>query len=156
MKSQTVPVQRPVRSATARVPILALLLVLLGGCAQDEIPWNNNAQTGRWYSPSQIEQGKQLFAQNCAQCHGRRAQGAANWTQPDAQGLYPPPPLDGSAHAWHHPYAQLVKTISEGSRGTMPAWGDKLTREQISSLIAYFQSYWPDQGYQLWLQRHKR
>lgn len=133
---------------------LALVLAV-AGCSSDAIPWNQDPQTGRWYSQTDVEQGQQIFLEHCAQCHGGRAQGARNWNQPDAQGFYPPPPLNGTAHAWHHPYQQLMLTISNGTQGKMPAWQGTLSEQQISQTIAYFQSFWPEQGYQLWLKRHK-
>ncbi len=129
---------------------------LLASCAESGIPWTNDPATQRWYSQTQVQAGQQLFSTHCAACHGSKAEGAADWVKPDAQGFYPPPPLNGSAHAWHHPYPQLLNTILDGTQGKMPAWKTVLTEEQVSQTIAYFQSYWPDRGYQLWLQRHKR
>ncbi len=137
------------------VPVASLSAVmLLSGCADTDIPWHRDSQTQRWYTQVQLDEGRQLYTRHCAQCHGQRAQGAENWIKPDAQGRYPPPPLNGSAHAWHHPYPQLVETISQGTQGNMPAWGAMLNEAEIGATIAYFQSYWPDRGYQLWLQRH--
>jgi len=135
------------------IPIL--LASLLSACGQPEIPWQQQPDTGRWYSRPQVESGRALFKQYCAACHGLHAEGTPQWQKPLADGSYPPPPMNGSAHAWHHPYPMLVQTISDG-RGKMPAWGEQLDRAQIDAVIAYFQSFWPAQGYQLWLQRHQR
>ncbi len=141
---------------SVRLGILSISVALLSGCADTAVPWNKNPDTRRWYSPAQVDQGRTLFAEHCGQCHGPHAEGAANWIKPDSQGLYPPPPLNGSAHAWHHPYPQLVKTIQHGTQGNMPGWAAVLSDTEISATIAYFQSFWPDRGYQLWLQRHPR
>ncbi len=130
-------------------------IALLGGCVDPEIPWNKDPDTQRWYSQQQVDEGGKLFAGYCASCHGPRAEGTEQWKKPDAQGMYPPPPLNGTAHAWHHPYPQLLRTIREGTQGNMPGWQAQLSDAQISAVIAHFQSYWPDRGYQLWLARHK-
>ncbi len=136
--------------------VLWVWVPLLVSCAEPGIPWTNDPATQRWYSQTQVSEGRKVFLTHCASCHGSKAEGAENWIKPDAQGFYPPPPLNGTAHAWHHPYPQLVKTIREGTQGKMPPWKAILTEQEVSQSIAYFQSYWPDRGYQLWLQRHKR
>ncbi len=137
--------------------MLGLLMALgLTACSDSSIPWTTDPETGRWYSKSQVAEGRQLFRSYCAECHGRRAQGAPDWHKPDSDGSYPPPPLDGSAHAWHHPYPMLLKTLREGSGGRMPGWQEQLSDAQLEATIAYFQSLWPDRAYDLWLQRHKR
>ena len=115
-----------------------------------------NPQTGRWYSPAQVDNGKRNFAQYCAGCHGQKAESIPNWKTTDANGNYPPPPLNGTAHAWHHPLAVLDMVIRDGGvplGGVMPAWGQVLNTEQRLELIASFQSYWPDKTYELWLER---
>jgi len=71
-----------------------------------------------------------------------------------ASGHYPPPPLNGSAHAWHHPLTTLKTVIREGGEplgGVMPAWQGILSEDEITSAIAAFQSYWSDEIYQRWL-----
>ncbi len=102
---------------------------------------------------SMLINGAKLFAKNCAQCHGPRAQGFVNWQRRDASGNFPPPPLDGSAHAWHHPRRHLVNTIKNGGR-TMPSFGSKLTEIEISNIIDYLLSLWPDEIYSVWAERN--
>ena len=103
--------------------------------------------------PQVLARGEAVFKQNCASCHGDRAQGAPNWERPGADGKYPAPPLDGSAHAWHHPRVALVKVIKQGTQkigGNMPPWQGKLSDSDIDAVIAYFQSLWPDEIYAAW------
>ena len=110
----------------------------------------------RWFNQPIVDMGDKLFQQHCASCHGSRAEGTQEWKKPDANGNYPPPPLDGSAHAWHHPIPQLARSIKEGGvqyGGVMPAFGDQLNNEQVLALIAYFQSHWPDEIYRVWHDR---
>jgi mono/diheme cytochrome c family protein len=97
--------------------------------------------------------GGRLFVQHCARCHGRLAEGAPNWQQPDAEGRYPAPPLNGTAHAWHHPTAALKKVIREGTGklgGNMPAMGSVVSDRDMDDIILWFQSHWPDELYQAW------
>jgi thiol:disulfide interchange protein DsbC len=114
------------------------------------------AEQERWYSEDQVAQGEQLFRQNCASCHGQNAESTPNWKKTDADGNYPPPPLNGTAHAWHHDLDLLRRTIREGGAklgGQMPAFEGVLSAEQIDSVIAFFQSKWPDDIYQRWAGR---
>ena len=109
--------------------------------------------------PVLLTRGQTLFTQHCAACHGDRAQGAFGWERPGADGKYPAPPLDGSAHAWHHPYAQLKQTIQEGTLklgGSMPAWKGKLSEADTEAVIAWFQSTWPDPIYAAWADIDRR
>ena len=110
----------------------------------------------RWFNQAVIDYGNKLFQQHCAVCHGTNAEGTADWKQADENGRYPPPPLDGSAHAWHHSIPVLVRSITEGSiklGGSMPPFGDKLSQQDALALIAFFQSKWPDQVYDTWHER---
>jgi len=111
---------------------------------------------GRWYSQSQVELGKRVYAEHCKVCHLENAQGTASWKERTADGKYPPPPLNGSAHAWHHPLVLLKKTIEEGGiplGGTMPGFGGKLKEAENLAAISYFQSHWNDEIYAAWLVR---
>jgi len=80
----------------------------------------------RGYDTALLEQGKAVFQTNCAVCHGDNAQGTvSNWQQRDENGKLPPPPLNGTAHTWHHPIGGLAHTIKKGTLsigGSMPAW----------------------------------
>lgn len=100
-----------------------------------------------------ITLGRQVYAQNCAACHGANAQGAPNWTQPDARGNLPPPPHDDSGHTWRHSDAELAGIIRNGQRDvfnktpelTMPPFKDRLGDEEIAAVIAYFKSLWSEE-----------
>jgi len=140
-----------------------LAMALLAGCSESSAPAKSGAtQAGvvrPATDPALLEKGKVLYGKNCASCHGVRAQGAHNWQQPGADGKYPPPPLNGSAHSWHHPYAQLKQTIQEGTLrlgGSMPPWKGKLADADIEAVILHFQSLWPDEIYQAWIDIDRR
>ena len=115
---------------------------------------HRESETGRWYTVEQVLQGSPLFAEHCAVCHGARAEGAEEWFRRLPDGRWPPPPLNGTAHAWHHPLWQLRQHIREGSdprHGNMPAFESVLTVAEIDAVIAWFQSHWPNEIYQAWL-----
>jgi thiol:disulfide interchange protein DsbC len=114
------------------------------------------AEKQRWYSDEQVVQGEKLFRQHCAACHGQNAEATPDWKQTDANGNYPPPPLNGSAHAWHHDLDLLRRTVREGGAklgGQMPAFEGVLDAGEIDSVIAFFQSKWPDDIFQRWAGR---
>ncbi|VAW46039.1 Cytochrome c, class IC:Cytochrome c, class I [hydrothermal vent metagenome] len=142
--------------------IPTLLILSTGASAQSDLlhaaPHKDMPNTTeRWYSAQDIQKGQQVFKQNCAACHGDKAQGIVkDWRAELPNGKYPAPPLNGSAHAWHHRLKALDGTIQRGGipiGGTMPAFKDKLTRHERLQAIAYFQSFWSDNIYQAWLKR---
>ncbi len=130
-------------------------LLLLPGLAVaapavDGVPY---AKDARGLVIADIKRGEQLFQQNCARCHGERAEGAADWRKRGPDGKYPPPPLNGTAHAWHHPREALARTIRQGTKkigGNMPPFGDKLAEDEIQAIITWLVSRWPDQIYKVW------
>ncbi len=108
---------------------------------------------------STVQQGSRLYRANCAACHGDQGQGAPNWKQPGTDGKYPPPPLNGTGHAWHHPQPVLMSTIKNGTQrigGNMPPWRGRLTDDDIGAIIVWMQSRWPDELYQAWERANRR
>jgi len=140
------------------IGVLLAWLVLLGGC-RDASPGGGASGAPHGLDPARIARGADVYRQHCAACHGERAQGTFAWERPGADGKYPAPPLDGSAHAWHHPTAQLKQTIQDGTLklgGSMPAWKGKLSEADTEAVIAYFQSRWPAEIYQAWADIDRR
>ncbi|MET0119157.1 MAG: c-type cytochrome [Sedimenticola sp.] len=138
-----------------RVPLSGVTaLLLLAGCTQQN---SDGMLPGRWYSQAQVEQGEQVFLKNCAVCHGAKAQGLADdWRQSLPDGSYPPPPLNGTAHAWHHPLKMLKRTVDKGGiplGGKMPPFKAVLDESEKYAAIAYFQNFWNDEIYDAWKQR---
>jgi len=138
--------------------LLSFLALILAGCGQQQAgEMAQNSSLERWYTSAQVERGEPLFRENCAVCHGGEAQGLArDWRQPLPDGNYLPPPLNGSAHAWHHPLHVLQRTIELGGApvgGQMPGFSDRLDREERLAIIAWFQDKWSDEIYALWYER---
>ena len=131
--------------------LLALIGVFPAGCDGSDATVPN-----RWYTKEQVQRGRSVFQTNCATCHGAEAQGLTeNWKTRTADGAFPPPPLNGTGHAWHHPLSLLVRSVNEGGiplGGKMPGFKEKLDDEDILAAIAYFQSYWPREIYMRWQQ----
>jgi mono/diheme cytochrome c family protein len=139
--------------------IFATLVFGLGlaGCdgaqtaLQDEA---GEAVVERRQDAAQVARGKAVYDGYCLECHGAGGKGQpGDWRVRDADGHFPPPPLDDSAHAWHHPTADLLAVIREGSpqgQGKMPAWQGRLSEQQMHDVVAYIKSLWSDEVYALW------
>ncbi len=130
-----------------------VLCVWFAGCEQTG---DGPKVAGRWYTQAQIEMGSKLYVENCIDCHLQDAQGTASWNELGPDGSYPPPPLNGTAHAWHHSLSVLKRTIDQGGvplGGKMPGFEGKLNDAEKLAVISYFQSFWPDKIYSAWLER---
>ena len=117
--------------------LLIPLIIFMTGCNPGE------KEKG---SDSMVLAGEAIFNKNCVSCHGSKGQGLAeDWKVKDANGNYPPPPLNGTAHTWHHSPEQLLYTINKGGvemGGQMPAFEERLTEEEKKALIDYMYSLW--------------
>ena len=141
-------------------PMLAVTVAtLVLGCS----PSHESGEGGdgtfvadRWYSIEQVQTGNRVFQDYCAQCHGAQAQGVtADWRARLQDGSFPPPPLNGSAHAWHHSLSVLLQMINQGGvplGGQMPAFANRILDTEKLAAIAYFQSFWNDDIYGNWEQ----
>jgi mono/diheme cytochrome c family protein len=97
------------------------------------INWDSNQTAEPLASEPTILQGEQVFAQNCATCHGEQGEGHAAVVQA--------PALNGDEHAWHHPDGQLQEIIINGGV-EMPSFQDDLSNEEVAAVIRYFQTLW--------------
>ena len=80
------------------------------------------AEAQEQFSPAQIRQGSQIYAQNCAPCHGARM------LDPQAAfDLRTFPPGEKS---------RFVNSVNKG-KNAMPPWGDLFKPEEIDALWAY-------------------
>lgn len=146
------------RKSKSLVMLVVVTSVLATGCSDQEPYSTPDETTGRWYSEQQVSLGNEIYDANCINCHNPKARGTFKWKQPLEDGSYPPPPLNGSAHAWHHPISVLLKTINDGGiqmGGKMPPFREVLKDDEKIAVIAYFQSFWNDEIYSRWLQRNQ-
>lgn len=135
------------------------MLALLTACDAPQqargktITTQSGEQINRVHDPEEVKKGGEIFERHCAQCHGTNGEGDPEWRKRDVDGMFPPPPLNGTGHAWHHPTAFLKNRIKNGSaadEGKMPAWDDKLSDKEVDAVITWFQSQWPDELYAAW------
>lgn len=121
-----------------------------------QIQLDQTKMVKRNFDTAQIARGRAIFQENCAVCHGLNAEATPDWRRPLENGRYPPPPLDGTAHAWHHSTEELKRFILKGGppgEGRMPGWEDKLTEQEIDDTLVWIKSLWPDEVYDAWYQQ---
>ena len=99
---------------------------------------------------AKVALGEKVYAANCASCHGARLEGQPEWRRRLPNGRMPAPPHDESGHTWHHPDDLLfgmtkygvARYAPPGYESDMPAFGGKLSDEQIWAVLAYIKSHW--------------
>lgn len=104
-----------------------------------------------WDDPAAVARGADVYAAECAACHGAALEGAADWRSLGPDGLLPAPPHDASGHTWHHPDAVLFRitkygtaaVVGGGYQSAMMGFGDVLSDADIVAVLAYIKSTWP-------------
>lgn len=84
--------------------------------------------TGTPLDASMVEPGQQIYAENCASCHGEDAKGGRDFGAPnlaDAIWLR----VDGEA--------QIAAQIRQPRHGAMPGWGQRLGDTTVKQLTVY-------------------
>lgn len=98
-----------------------------------------------------IARGQQVYAANCAACHGANLEGQPNWRSRKANGRLPAPPHNESGHTWHHDDQSLFALTKFGLsaligspiESDMPVYADILSDEDIRAALSYIKSRWP-------------
>ncbi len=139
------------RVCCARFGALALCLLALAGCDR----WSPRPQgLLRADDPAVLAEGRTVYEQRCAACHGARLEGQPDWRVRDAAGLLPAPPHDASGHTWHHPDAVLFDITKYGVakaanlkdyQSAMPAFEGTLTDAQIVAVLSWIKAQWPEE-----------
>jgi len=99
-----------------------------------------------------IAQGRQVYADQCATCHGADLAGQPDWRTPLPSGRLPAPPHDASGHTWHHSDEILFRIVREGTaaivgggyESDMPGFADALSDAEIRAVLDYIKSTWPE------------
>ncbi|KIC31494.1 MULTISPECIES: c-type cytochrome [Leisingera] len=102
-----------------------------------------------------VAQGKVLYAEYCASCHGANLEGQPNWRSPGEDGRLPAPPHDETGHTWHHSDRMLFEYTKLGGQAAlansgvaldsgMPGFGSQLSDAQIRGILNFIKSAWPE------------
>lgn len=83
------------------------------------------------HAPEMAARGAQIYAQQCASCHGEAGEGLKAFGSPD---LSDPIWLYGGDRA------SLTHSITNARAGVMPAWNERLSEATIRKLTAYVHS----------------
>jgi cytochrome c oxidase cbb3-type subunit 3 len=87
--------------------------------------------TNRATDPAAVKEGAQIFADNCAACHGDNAKGSTEMGAPN---------LTDNIWLYGGSKAAITNTVTNAHAGVMPAWGAKLSDETIKMLTVYVHS----------------
>ncbi len=132
----------------SRYLALPLAAIILAGAG----PAQAGGDTNNTDDKIQTAIGKQVYATQCASCHGKDLEGQANWRQRTPSGKLSAPPHDASGHTWHHDDATLFAITKQGLaeltgkpyETDMPVFKDILSDAEIRAVLAYIKSRWPE------------
>ena len=94
------------------------LAILATACGGDSTDSSDST------APPAAGSAAEIYSLNCARCHGAELEGGFG------------PSLDAGSRVAELEDAELIETITAG-RNSMPGWGDKLSPEQITDLVAF-------------------
>lgn len=144
--------RKPWRAA-AIVATVALLGALIAWLTMLRGP--TGAGTPDLDDARRIAAGRRIYDSHCATCHGANLEGQPDWKSRRPDGRLPAPPHDDSGHTWHHPPAVLFAITKQGLvppyapanyASDMPAFGARLSDEEIWSALAYIRSRWSEKA----------
>ena len=148
----TVVPSKPRRGPSQRTLLIIGFVVVVIGIFVASTLGRERPLTGTDVADAQlVALGQQVYAANCASCHGGNLEGQPNWQQPLADGSMPAPPHDATGHTWHHNDEALFATTKLGGAATspvaapnaMPAFGGRLSDREIWAVLSYIKSTWP-------------
>ena len=79
-------------------------------------------------NPQAVDMGRNLYAHNCATCHGSDARGAQGY-----------PNLTDDHWIWGGEAAQIEHSVVQGRRAAMPAFGEALGEDGVRNTAVYVQ-----------------
>jgi cytochrome c oxidase cbb3-type subunit 3 len=97
------------------------------------------------------EQGRLVYLEECASCHGEDGSGAGSGTgvtlSRERAFMIMPPALNNPGFLEAAPDALIRHTIATGRKGTdMPAFAHRLSAEALDNVVAYVRSFAPQQA----------
>lgn len=104
--------------------------------------------------PETVALGSEIYAANCASCHGAELEGQPDWRVAGPDGRLPAPPHDETGHTWHHDGETLFNLTKYGVgkmigdpdyASDMPVYEDVLTDDEIVAVLSFIKSTWPQE-----------
>ncbi len=140
-------------AAAAIIGVGALTVMVTQPSGNEGIPYKD---------ANSINNGRELYADQCASCHGVQLEGAKNWREPDEDGMTQAPPHDETGHTWHHPDITLfditkfgtAKIVGQGYQSNMPGFEGVLSDQEIWDILAYIKSTWSERIIEMHNQRN--
>ena len=92
-----------------------------------------------------VRLGADIYAQNCAACHGDDLKGERDWMDANPDGSLKAPPHDETGHTWHHQDDLLFRITKHGTakavglenfNSNMPAFEGVLTDTEIIAVLS--------------------
>ena len=134
-----------------RLMVLALACAAIGLSGYLLLRGSPNETTGMTDNAELVDLGAQVYAAQCAACHGANLEGQPNWRERKPDGKLPAPPHDETGHTWHHDDKTLFaltkfglfKLVGQHVPTDMPAYDGVLSDREIHAVLAYIKSRWP-------------
>jgi cytochrome c553 len=112
-----------------------------------------------WETPEVVAEASRLYDEICKSCHGAKGVGERpeDMYAKDDYGVVAPP-LDDSAHGWHHSDSNLTETILNGSprNPRMMPFKEIISEQDARNLVAYLKSLWSPRNLACQGARHMR
>ena len=107
------------------------------------------------FSVQNLSRGAALYVEHCLQCHGPEGQGHPDWQTPSNGSFVAAPPINGTGNDWKRSQQELIGIIRRGAKRdnvpVMPAYADRLSNQDIHSILTWLQALWPPEVYERWL-----
>ena len=132
--------------------MLGLLVIgLLGPWLYWQFGRTSSAVAIDYRDADTVALGQDVYAKQCASCHGAGLEGQPNWRERRADGRLPAPPHDETGHTWHHNDRQLFEftkygpaaLVGGGYESDMQGYEGVLTDREILAVFAFIKSSWP-------------
>jgi mono/diheme cytochrome c family protein len=122
---------RFLRVGTAAFSVIGVGLLVLSFLPGEETVVGNPIEP----TAESIEMGRQLYDNNCQQCHGPNGDGKGSLAD-----TLPVAPADFRIHVPYHDDTFLFGVLTNGLGSIMPSFGDQLTEDQRWHLINFLRS----------------
>jgi len=135
-----------------KLPVLILLFAvaaLVGGTALGSLDARGHFADTE--DAALVARGAEVYAANCASCHGAHLEGAPDWQKPGPGGVLRAPPHDETGHTWMHDDEMIFHLTKFGLAdldppgvvSPMPAFDGKIADGDIVATVAFIKSRWP-------------